>query len=182
MDYTKYLDYTLNALSENYEKGLILDDLRKKYNKLTEDKIPRENQRHFENLYEYKYFARVGNSFLHRITPETKELIDKHGSFLAYLDSLKEEQDENNRIQKIQIKKLEDDAKLSDLQVKVFPYVFIAGLIGGIYSIVSILFLLFGESTEEKIQRILESKSKSKPKIENISTSNKNLEKETLKK
>lgn len=74
-----------------------------------------------------------------------------------------------NRLNVIKDNKLENDAKLSKWQAKTFWCVFSFGIIGGVYAIISMVIALTGETTEQKIQHILEDKFKSQPKIENTS-------------
>ncbi len=85
IEYLDYLDYVLNKLSENFESGLILSDLRYGYKKLSGIWIDSETQAHFEALYEYTYFVRVGTSFKHKILPETKSIINRYGTLSLYL-------------------------------------------------------------------------------------------------
>lgn len=120
------------------------------------------------------------------LTSHGENVYKNYGGIEKYSEYQQEKQKEKLRLEKVTNDKLHDDAKLSKWQVKAFPYVFTIGLIGGLYSIVSIFLLLygllFGESTEQKIERILESKLKAQPKIENTSIAPTGKKTESLKK
>lgn len=168
MEYLKFLDYVLTVLNENPSEGDDIFSLSKRFNKTTNDKINEESCKHFVSLYKNKYFEQKGTSNFYIICPETKTIIDKYGSFLEYYKIETEKINESHRIKNTQLKKLENDAKLSNWQVIAFPYVFIIGIISGLYSIISILYLLFGESTDDKINRLLDNRLKSIQSIEHV--------------
>jgi len=85
IEYLDYLDYVLNKLSENFQRGLILSDLRYDYKELSGIWIDSETQAHFESLYEYTYFVRVGTTYKHKILPEAKSIINRYGTLSSYL-------------------------------------------------------------------------------------------------
>lgn len=108
MQYIGYLEFVLKCLSNNFSKGLNIDDIMSYYNKNSTEKIDNEIQRHFERLYENKYIERTGNSRIYKIIPEIKVIIDNYGSLSAYLELL-----ENNRL-----KKANEENELNGLQRK----------------------------------------------------------------
>jgi predicted transcriptional regulator len=116
------------------------------------------------------------------MTPHGQEIFKDYGGIEKYNEHQKEKKEENLRLENIKNRKLESDAKLSEWQVKTFWWVFSFGIIGGIYAVISIVIALTGETTEQKIQRILESKLKAQPKIENTSIAPTSKKPETLKK
>ncbi len=111
-------------------------------------------------LVDYSIIDYWGNYNKFILSKIGESVINKHGGFEKYLLYLDKENKEKEKLYKIENDKLLLDAKLSRWQVKVFWYVFILGLIGGIYTIYSILNSAFGESQEQKIENILESKLK----------------------
>jgi len=110
-----------------------------------------------------------GDPTMQILTQKGEEIINIYGGIEKFITHETEENEEKKRILKITNEKLENDAKLSKWQVKTFWWVFGFGLFGGIYAIISIILSCTGESTDKKIERILESKLKAQPKIEHIS-------------
>jgi len=110
----------------------------------------------------------------------------KNFSFVTELEkhnSTKTEKDKkNNEKERLEIGKLRNDFTLSKWQLKTFWWAFTFGIIGGVYAIVSIIIALTGETTEQKIQRILESKLKSQQKTEQVSVAPTSKKNATLKK
>jgi len=86
MEYLDYLNYTLKRLSEKFSEGLILSNLRSEYKELSGEWIDTETQAHFESLYENEYFARIGTTYKHKISPKAKEIVDEFGSLSTYLE------------------------------------------------------------------------------------------------
>jgi len=111
MEYLDYLDYTLKRLSEKFQEGLILSDLRHDYKELSGNWIEGEAQEHFESLYENEYFVRVGTTYKHKILPKAKSIIAKHGSLSAFLElveiELNRKENEETEFKKLQVKNLE---------------------------------------------------------------------------
>lgn len=98
-----------------------------------------------------------------------------------YMSSKTENDTKTKEKEKLEIGKLRNDYTLSKWQLKTFWWVFSFGIIGGVYAILSIISALTGETTEQKIQRILESKLKAQSKIENTSIAPTSEQTETLK-
>lgn len=111
MQYIEYLECVLKSLSNNYSKGLNIDDIMSFYNKNSTEKIDYEAQRHFEKLYENKYIERTGNSRIYKVKPEIKVIIDNYGSLSTYLELLENErlkkENEENELKELQLKNLE---------------------------------------------------------------------------
>jgi hypothetical protein len=111
MEYIEFLECVLKSLSNNFSKGLNIDDITSYYNKKSIEKIDYEAQRHFEKLYENKYIERTGNSRIYKIIPEIKVIIDNYGSLSAYLELLENErlkkENEENKLKELQRKNLE---------------------------------------------------------------------------
>lgn len=111
MQYIEYLECVLKSLSNNYSKGLNIDNIMSFYNKNSTEKIDYEAQRHFEKLYENKYIERTGNSRIYKIKPEIKVIIDNYGSLSTYLELLENErlkkENEENELKELQRKNLE---------------------------------------------------------------------------
>jgi len=106
----------------------------------------------------------------HILSPKGEEIIKIHGGIEKYFENKKKENEEIIRIKNIKNEKLINDAKISKWQVKTFWYVFIFGLIGGVYAVYSIINSVLGESEEQKIERILEKKLQEQDKKHKAST------------
>jgi len=150
--YKDYLDYSLQILSENFSDGLILSDLRTGYKEKTGKLIESETQKHFEKYYEGKFFERVGNKYKHKILSDTQTKILTYGSFSAYLDELKKKQEAQEKIQQIQNKKLEDDAKLSKWQVRTFWWFFGFSLVSLCYGVYDFITDLNSDKSLDRIE------------------------------
>jgi len=111
MEYLDYLNYTLKRLSEKFSEGLILSNLRSEYKELSGEWIDTETQAHFESLYENEYFARIGTTYKHKISPKAKEIVDEFGSLSTYLELCELErnkkENEETEFKKLQVKNLE---------------------------------------------------------------------------
>jgi len=133
----------------------------------------KENEFEFKRLLNFiKYFdvAKIteNNTIGDKVEINRNTLnFKKQGGFATLYEKQQSKINNDNRLTGIKEKKLEDDAKLSNLQVKTFWWIFSFGIIGGVYAIISIVVSLTGETTEQKIQHIIESKLKAQPKIEN---------------
>jgi hypothetical protein len=101
-----------------------------------------------------------GYYLLFRLTAKGKELKDEKISFKDYLKKYQKQNEEQDRISKLNIERLENETKLSKWKIRTFWWIFIFGLFGGIYSIYSIIEKTTQEKTEDKINRILELKLK----------------------
>lgn len=122
MQYLDYLECVLKSLSSNFERGLNIDEIMSFYNKNSDQKITRSDQKHFEGLYENKYIERTGNSRLYRIKPEIKSIIDEYGSLSAYLELLEKErlkkENEESELKKLHTENLTLQNTLLELQTK----------------------------------------------------------------
>ena len=99
-----------------------------------------------------------------------------------YMLSKAENDTKTKEKEKLEIGKLKNDYTLSKWQLKTFWWVFSFGIIGGVYAIISIIIALTGETTEQKIQRILESKLKSHQETEQVSIAPSSKKNVTMKK
>ena len=85
-----FLDYLLPRLSQCPD-GEFIDSIAYEYEKESTISFDDNEIAHFESLYEYKYFTfpySINRTAI--ITPETKEIIDHHGSLSKYLNILAE--------------------------------------------------------------------------------------------
>lgn len=90
------------------------------------------------------------------ITKNGIDIYENYENYAQYLENEKSSKEEAVKINMARNKTILNNEKLSSWQVKTFWFIFIFGLIGGIYSIYSIIDSFGGESEEQKIERILE--------------------------
>ncbi len=107
----------------------------------------------------------------HILTDIGESIVDDYGGIENFLAHRQEEINDKKRLDKITNEKLISDAKLSKWQVKIFWPMFIIALIGGLYSIYSIVDAVVGESEEQKIERILDLKLQEREQKQKTSTS-----------
>lgn len=110
------------------------------------------------------------------ISKKGEEIVNVYGCIVKYLEHEKEVRTENIRLEKARHEKIYNDAKLSKWQAKTFWFVFIFGLIGGVYTIYSIMHSVVGESEEQKIEHILEQKLQEREQKHKISTYQTNID------
>ena len=123
-----------------------------------------------------KYILEELGEGKHILTQIGREIVEIYGGIDKYLSHEKAENEENIRLDKAKHEKIYNDAKLSKWQIKTFWYVFIFGLIGGFYSIYSIINSFVGESEEHRIERILENKLQAREQKQKISTYQTNID------
>lgn len=137
MEYLNYLECVLKSLSNNFERGLNIDEIMSFYNKNSDQKITRSDQKHFEELYENVYIHRTGTSRKYRILPDIKSIIDKYGSLSARIEFIEKErlkkESEESEFKRLQLKNLnlqnenlefsqtirEQEAKIRNLELKI---------------------------------------------------------------
>jgi len=112
----------------------------------------------------------------HIITQIGEDIVEIYGGIDKYLEHEKSEKDEKIRLEKLKNEKLYLDTKLARWQVKTFWYVFIFGLFGGFYSMYSMIDSFVGESEEQRIERILESKLQEREQKQKTSTYQTNID------
>lgn len=112
----------------------------------------------------------------HIISKKGEEIVNVYGGIDKYLEHEQEVRAENIRLDKARHEKIYNDAKLSKWQAKTFWFVFIFGLIGGVYTIYSIIHSAIGESEEQKIERILERKLTEQEQKQKVSTYQTNID------
>ena len=112
----------------------------------------------------------------HILSDIGEDIVDNYGGIDKYLAHEKEEIAEKKRLEKLKNEKLHFDTKLSKWQVKTFWFVFIFGLVGGFYSVYSIIDSFVGESEEKKIERMLEQKLQEQEQKHKISTYQTNVD------
>jgi hypothetical protein len=135
--------------------------------------IKERNYSYYFNILKEKNVVKVENGFnsqteISQIDFKTKEFL-MQGGFKAIVEENNRIANRNNESDKLSFEKLQLDSKLSKWQVKTFWWIFSFGIIGGVYAIISIVIAFTGETIDQKIERILESKLKAQPKIENTS-------------
>jgi len=118
----------------------------------------------------------------HIISKKGEEIVNVYGGIDKYLEHEQEIRAENIRLDKARRVKIYNDAKLSKWQAKTFWFVFIFGLIGGFYTIYSIIHSFAGESEEQKIERILEKKLQEREQKHKVSTYQTNIDTLSIKK
>jgi len=99
-----------------------------------------------------------GDQGKHILSPKGEDIINIHGGIKEYLNQERKEKENKFRLEKIKNDKLIYDAKLSKWKYHTFWYVFLFGLIGGIYAVYSIIGSVIGDPEEQKIERIIEKK------------------------
>ncbi len=123
------------------------------------------NRQRFSNILLTSQYSK------HILTDIGESIVDDYGGIEKFLAHRQVEINEKNRLKKITDEKLIFDAKLSKWQVKIFWPMFIIALIGGFYSIYSIIDAVVGESEEQKIVRILDQKLQEREQKQKTSTS-----------
>ena len=92
------------------------------------------------------------------ITKNGRDIVETYENYAQYLENEKSLKEEAVKINAARNETILNNAKLSRFQVKSFWYILIFAAIGGVYSTLSITNLIFGESTEKKIERIIDTK------------------------
>ncbi|NVN94548.1 MAG: hypothetical protein HXX18_04595 [Bacteroidetes bacterium] len=120
--YIDFLDFSLKKLNEVYPNGKQISTLASEYKHETGILINNKEQIHFLELYNYKHLCQLGTSWVYKISPETKKIVDRYGSYSAYIkelatESLKNE-NEDNEFKKLQIENLNLQNQLISLQTK----------------------------------------------------------------
>jgi hypothetical protein len=92
-------------------------------------------------------------------TYRTRIFIEKENGFVGLFEKSEKTQKEKDRLQKIQNKKLEDDAKLSNWQIKTFWWFFFFSLVGFCYGFYDFI-------TDQKSDKSLEIIEKSNQQLE----------------
>lgn len=92
------------------------------------------------------------------LTKNGRDIVETYENYAQYLENEKSLKEEAVKINAARNETILNNAKLSRFQVKSFWYILIFAAIGGVYSTLSITNLIFGESTEKKIERIIDTK------------------------
>lgn len=151
--YIEFLDFSLKKLNEVYPNGKQISTLASEYKHETGILINNKEQVHFLELYNYKHLCQLGDSWVYKISPETKEIVYRYGSYSAYIkelatESLKNE-NEDNEFKKLQIENLNLQNQLISLQTKQQRrYI--------LYSIISFIFGLVAANWKEILQLLIQ--------------------------
>lgn len=119
-----------------------------------------------------------GDQGKHILSKKGIEIIETHKSILTFLTNEKQILKQKNEIENAKNQSIIYNAKLSKWKVKTFWFAFFFGIIGGVYSIYSIINSIFKEPDEKRIERIIDQKLQSK-RIQDFNTK-KSLIKDTL--
>lgn len=92
---------------------------------------------------------------LYRITSKAREIIEEHGSLELFNEYVKNERTAKAEVEDIKIEKLRYDAKLSKWQVKTFWPVFIFGIIGGVFGIISFVMQVTADNSPQQNKSVV---------------------------
>jgi len=92
------------------------------------------------------------------------EIVEIHKGIMDFLDSERQTAIEEQKLEKAKNQITYFTARLSKWKVRTFPFFFILSLIGGIYSIFSIVTAVTKESEDQKIGRMIDKKLKEETK------------------
>ena len=120
--YLEFLNFSLTKLNEIYPKGEQISSLASMYKEKTGIWIDRNKQQHFEELYKNMHFQQVETTCNYKINPETKDIVDRYGSFSEYIKTsakeiLKKRQEERE-LKMLQTQNLTLQNRLIELQTK----------------------------------------------------------------
>ena len=136
----KLLDFILPRLSEIYPNSSSLSSLTHEYKKQSGIEFDYKEEKHIIDLYNYQYFEfnEITNDYI-KITPEYKEIIDRHGSLTNYLkeqnDIEKENQKFDDELKMLQVEnaRLENEnLKLQNKHLRRYILYAIVGFIAGV--------------------------------------------------
>ena len=90
------------------------------------------------------------------------EIVEIYKGIEEFLDSERQSTREAQKLENAKNQITYSTARLSKWKVRTFPFFFIVSLIGGMYSIFSIIMALTKESDDQKIERMVNEKLKEK--------------------
>lgn len=155
----KLLDFILIKLSDIYPDGKPIAKLLHQYEKENniKNRIESSKAKYIEELYKYKYFEQVGDSFQVKIYPETKGIIDNYGSLSKYINEINNAElnkiNEDNDLKKLTKYNLELQNEILTLQRKHLNryvlYSIISFIIGAILTNVKDILILWNTMNQE---------------------------------
>ncbi len=102
-----------------------------------------------DNLEADDLIVRTEGSYF-KITSHGRYVIDEHLSLASFQESIKNEEAAKDEVENVKIEKLKYDAKLSKWQVKTFWPVFIFGMIGGVFGIISFVIQVTADNSPQQ--------------------------------